>query len=114
MMLLFFLDGPIDGIGHQRTCWLNLKVRNCLLLVTAISSFHGRVVSVETSGKLIVRIKALEGDKQVAKETSFNPLEASSSIRELEFLASVKWKSLFLVAHILSFEVKSLLSLRGI
>jgi hypothetical protein len=56
----------------------------------------------------------LEGDKQVAKETSFNPLEASSSIRELEFLASVKWKSLFLVAHILSFEVKSLLSLRGI
>jgi hypothetical protein len=98
----------------RESWWLNLKVRNCLLLVTAISSFHGRVVSVETSGKLIVRIKALEGDKQVAKETSFNPLEASSSIRELEFLASVKWKSLFLVAHILSFEVKSLLSLRGI
>ncbi|XP_022680107.1 uncharacterized protein LOC101756576 [Setaria italica] len=44
-----------------------------------------RVVSVETSGKLVVRVKALEGDKQVEKETSFDPLEASSSISDLEF-----------------------------
>lgn len=85
MMLFFFLEKRVAGIGHERIVLLDSRGERLPITGDGNIKLLRRVVSVETSGKLVVRVKTLEGDKQVEKETSFDPLEASSSISDLEF-----------------------------
>ncbi|OEL33569.1 hypothetical protein BAE44_0005410 [Dichanthelium oligosanthes] len=76
----------VTGIGHERIVLLDSRGEKLPITGDGNIKLSRRVVSVETSGKVIVSVKALEGDKQVLeKETRFNPLKASSSIGELEF-----------------------------
>ncbi|KAF8746029.1 hypothetical protein HU200_013422 [Digitaria exilis] len=74
------------GIGHERIVLLDSRGEKLPITGDGDIKLSRRVVSVETSGKVIVRVNAMEGDQQVAaKETIFNPLRASSSKGELEF-----------------------------
>lgn len=81
-----FSDKRITGIGHERIVLLDCRGEKLPTTDDGKVNLSRRVVSVQTSGKLIVRAKAFQGDKEVAvKESSFKPLEASSSTTELEF-----------------------------
>ncbi|CAN6200007.1 unnamed protein product, partial [Urochloa humidicola] len=80
-----FLDHRVTGIGHERIALLDSRGEKLPVTGDGKIKLSRRVVSVETGGKIIVRVKALDGDKQVEKETSFDPLKAGSSNGELEF-----------------------------
>ncbi|CAN6185258.1 unnamed protein product [Urochloa humidicola] len=80
-----FLDKRIIRIGHERIMLLDSRGEKLPVIGDGQIKLSRSVVSVETSGKLIVRVKALGGDGVVEKESSFDPLEAGSSIGELEF-----------------------------
>ncbi|CAN6226211.1 unnamed protein product [Urochloa humidicola] len=81
-----FLDKRIIRIGHERIVLLGSRGEKLPITGDGQIKLSRRVVSVETSGKLIVRVKALGGvEGVVEKDSSFDPLEAGSSISELEF-----------------------------
>lgn len=81
-----FFGKHLRGIGHERIVLLDSRGEKLPITGDGDIKLSRRVVSVETSGKVIVRVNAMEGDQQVAaKETIFNPLRASSSKGELEF-----------------------------
>ncbi|CAL5071505.1 unnamed protein product [Urochloa decumbens] len=81
-----FLDKRIIRIGHERIVLLDSRGEKLPITDDGQIKLSRRVVSVETSGKLIVRVKALGGDEGVVeKESSFGPLKAGSSIGKLEF-----------------------------
>ncbi|CAL5084334.1 unnamed protein product [Urochloa decumbens] len=80
-----FLEKRVTGIGHERIVLLDSRGEKLPITGDGKINLSRRVVSVETSGKMIVRVKALDGDEQVEKETSFDPFQAGSSNGELEF-----------------------------
>ncbi|CAL5071626.1 unnamed protein product [Urochloa decumbens] len=81
-----FLDKRVISIGHERIVLLDFRGERLPVAGDGEVKLSRRVVSVETSGKVIVRAKALGGDKgAVEVESSFEPLEAGSSVGVLEF-----------------------------
>ncbi|CAN6212427.1 unnamed protein product [Urochloa humidicola] len=82
-----FLEQRVTGIGHERIVLLDSRGEKLPITGDGKIRLSRRVVSVETSGKMIVRAKASGGDKEAVEEVecSFKPLKAGSSVGALEY-----------------------------
>lgn len=73
-----------SGVGHERIILLDSGDKKLPVAGDGEIKLSRRVISVESCGKLIFQVKALEGDTSIAEEkVSFAPLEANRSISEL-------------------------------